>query len=97
MPNRAYQERRMANSADGSCEDQTREIVPSDLLFVHEGLEEDGESWRATLPLTENLLRRVAVFPTPTTACLTTDFHLDVPSSAPPAPHKRHHHRHTRH
>ena len=87
----------MANSADGSCEDQTREIVPSDLLFVHEGLEEDGESWRATLPLTENLLRRVAVFPTPTTACLTTDFHLDVPSSAPPAPYKRHHHRLTRH
>ena len=40
----------MASSADGSYQDQAREIVPSDLLFVHEGLEEDGESWRAALP-----------------------------------------------
>ena len=87
----------MATSANGSCEDQTREIVPSDLLFVHEGLEEDGESWRATLPLTENLLRRVAVFPAHSAARITTDFRLDAPSSAPPAPHKHHHHRHTRH
>jgi hypothetical protein len=87
----------MATSADGSCEDQTREIVPSDLLFVHEGLEEDGESWRATLPLAENLLRRVAVFPAYAAARIATDFRLDVPSSAPPAPHKHHHHRHTGH
>lgn len=90
----------MASSADGSCEDQAREIVPSDLLFVHEGLEEDGESWRATLPLTENLLRRVAVFPAHTASCIRQDFCLNAPSSAPPAPpapHKRHRHKYTRH
>ena len=87
----------MANSANGPCEDQMCEIVPSDLLFVHEGLEEDGESWRATLPLAESLLRRVAVFPAHKAARITTDFRLDVPSSAPPAPHKRHRHRYTRH
>lgn len=87
----------MANSANGPCEDQTREIVPSDLLFVHEGLEEDGESWRAALPLAENLLRRVAVFPTHTSASTATDSHRDILTSAPPAPPKRPHHRHTRH
>lgn len=36
-----------------------REIVPSELLPVLEGLEEDGETWRAALPRTDNLLRRV--------------------------------------
>ncbi len=87
----------MANSANDPCEDQAREIVPSDLLFVHEGLEEDGESWRAALPLAESLLRRVAVFPTPTAACIAIDVHPSIPASAPPAPQKRHHHRHTRH
>jgi hypothetical protein len=87
----------MANSANSPCEDQTREIVPSDLLFVHEGLEEDGESWRAAHPLAEDLLRRVVVFPTSPTARIVTDFHPDITASAPPAPHKRHHHRHTGH
>ncbi|HEY1389193.1 MAG TPA: hypothetical protein VGF38_11670 [Ktedonobacterales bacterium] len=86
----------MVNSANGPCEDHAREIVPSDLLFVHEGLEEDGESWRATLPLADNLLRRVVVLPTPPTAYLASDIHLDFPASAPPAPQKRHRHRHTR-
>lgn len=87
----------MANSANGPCEDQAREIVPSDLLFVHEGLEEDGESWRAALPLAESLLRRVAAFPTNTTPYLALDVHPNIPSSAPPGPHKRHRERHTRH
>ncbi len=87
----------MANSANGPCEDQTREIVPSDLLFVHEGLEEDGESWRAALPLAENLLRRVAVFPTHTSASTAIDSRRDILTSAPPAPQKHPHHRHTRH
>ena len=80
----------MANSANGPCEDQTREIVPSDLLFVHEGLEEDGESWRAALPLAENLLRRVAVFPTHTSASTAIDAHRDIlnlrAASAPETP-----------
>ncbi|HEY7339817.1 MAG TPA: hypothetical protein VH591_02955 [Ktedonobacterales bacterium] len=87
----------MANSANGPCEDQTREIVPSDLLLVHQGLEEDGSSWRATLPLADNLLRRVADFPTQTIASLARDVHSDISVSAPPAPHRRPHHRHTRH
>ncbi|HEX5440343.1 MAG TPA: hypothetical protein VFW76_05630 [Ktedonobacterales bacterium] len=91
----------MANSANGPCEDQAREIVPSELLFVHEGLEEDGESWRATLPLADNLLRRVVIFPTPmptpATASPASDIHLDVSASAPPAPQKHHRHRPIRH
>lgn len=87
----------MANSADGPGDDQSREIVPSELLLVHEGLEEDGESWRATLPLAENLLRRVTVFPTCIATRITTDFHLDLTASALRAPHKRHRDRHTRH
>ena len=87
----------MANSANGPCEDQTREIVPSDLLFVHQGLEEDGSSWRAALPLADGLLRRVAVLPTHTTPYLATDARSAIPASAPSEPQKRHRHRHTRH
>src|SRR6185437_8218148 len=100
MPNRTYQERRMANSAHGPCEDQTREIVPSDLLFVHQGLEEDGSSWRAALPLADDLLRRVAVFPAHTTPRLASDFRPNIPALPTPAPsesHNRHCRRHTRH
>lgn len=49
----------MANSAAKYSEHWAREIVPSELLPLHEGLEEDGESWRAALPRTDNLIRRV--------------------------------------
>ncbi len=87
----------MTGSAADHDEEQTVETVPLELLPLHQGLEEDGSSWRATLPLAESLLRRVAVFPTPTTAHIAIDFHPNLPASTPPAPHKHHRHRHTRH
>jgi hypothetical protein len=86
----------MTGSAADHDEQHALETVPLELLPVHQGLEEDGSSWRATLPLAENLLRRVAVFPTHTTACLARDSHPDSLVSAPPAPHQCPRHRHTR-
>lgn len=86
----------MTGSAADHDEEQTLETVPLELLPLHQGLEEDGSSWRAALPLAEGLLRRVAVFPTHTTASLAIDFHPGIPGSSPPAPRKRHRHWHGR-
>ncbi|HKT38410.1 MAG TPA: hypothetical protein VJR48_08550 [Ktedonobacterales bacterium] len=87
----------MTGSAADHDEQHTLETVPLELLPVHQGLEEDGSSWRATLPLAENLLRRVAAFPIPSSACLASDSRPGSAASAPPAPHLRPRHRHTRH
>ncbi len=87
----------MTGSAADHDEEQALETVPLELLPLHQGLEEDGSSWRATLPLAEGLLRRVAVFPTHTTASIANDFHRDIPAPAPTAPHKRHRFWRTRH
>lgn len=53
----------MRSSASNHDDEQTLETVPLDLLPLHQGLEEDGSSWRAALPRADNLLRRVAVSP----------------------------------
>lgn len=53
----------MSYSAADHDEAKTLEAVPLELLPLHQGLEEDGNSWRATLPRPDNLLRRVAVTP----------------------------------
>jgi hypothetical protein len=81
----------MASSADGSYQDQAREIVPSDLLFVHEGLEEDGESWRAALPRPDHLLSRVVMRPLQAlrqAAAMRSD--IPASTSQSPAPRRRH-------
>lgn len=39
------------------------ETMPLELVPLHQGLEEDGSSWRATLPLPDDLLRRVRIQP----------------------------------
>ena len=53
----------MSYSAADHDEAKTLEAVPLELLPLHQGLEEDGSSWRATLPRPDNLLRRVAGAP----------------------------------
>ena len=53
----------MSYSAADHDEAKTLETVPLELLPLHQGLEEDGSSWRATLPRPDNLLRRVVVAP----------------------------------
>jgi hypothetical protein len=87
----------MMCSASDHDEERTLETVPVELLPLHQGLEEDGNCWRATLPLADNLLRRVAA-PLP--------LHIQRAASALPpvlrasalsAPQKRCRHRHTRH
>ena len=50
----------MTCSGSEHDEERTLETVPLELLPLHQGLEEDGSSWRATLPLADALLRRVA-------------------------------------
>jgi hypothetical protein len=53
----------MTSSASDHDEELKLETVPLELLPLHQGLEEDGSSWRAALPRADNLLRRVAVSP----------------------------------
>ncbi|HET9979671.1 MAG TPA: hypothetical protein VFQ32_04470 [Ktedonobacterales bacterium] len=40
-------------------EDAALEILPPDLLPIHQRLEHDGGSWRASLPAPDTLLHRV--------------------------------------
>jgi hypothetical protein len=87
----------MTGSAADHDEQHTLETVPLELLPVHQGLEEDGSSWRAALPLADGLLRRVAAFPIQSSTCLASDSRPDSAASVPPAPHLRPRHRHTRH
>jgi hypothetical protein len=84
----------MTGSASDRDEEQTQETVPLELLPVHQGLEEDGSSWRATLPLAENLLRWVAVCPPNNARPTTRDVRPAIPASVSPAPQRRHRHRH---
>jgi hypothetical protein len=49
----------MTNSASDQHDDMVLEPVPTDLLPIHQRLEDDGGSWRASLPPLDQLLRRV--------------------------------------
>lgn len=51
----------MSCSGSDHDEEGTLEAMPLELLHVHQGLEQDGCCWRATLPLPDKLLRRVVV------------------------------------
>ncbi|HET8909774.1 MAG TPA: hypothetical protein VFN11_22695 [Ktedonobacterales bacterium] len=74
------------------------ETMPLELLPLHQGLEEDGSSWRATLPLPDDLLRRVRIQP----PVNRFDNHIhaaanDAQSSSPPQWPSLRHHRRCRH
>lgn len=83
----------MTRSASNYDEMSTQEAMPLDLLPLHQGLEEDGYSWRAMLPLPDNLLRRVAGCP-PRAAAPTYAFGIDFSPVCPFS--ARRHRRHTR-
>jgi hypothetical protein len=53
----------MTNSASDQHDDMVLEPVPTDLLPIHQRLEDDGGSWRASLPPLDQLLRRVKARP----------------------------------
>jgi hypothetical protein len=47
------------NDAPDPRDDTALEILPPDLLPIHQRLEHDGGSWRASLPAPDTLLHRV--------------------------------------
>ncbi|MGE5334917.1 MAG: hypothetical protein ACM3N4_09485 [Nitrososphaerota archaeon] len=53
----------MTSSATDQRDDAVLDAVPCDLLLIHQRLEDDGGSWRTTLPRPDKLLRRVRVRP----------------------------------
>jgi hypothetical protein len=74
------------------------ETMPLELLPLHQGLEEDGSSWRATLPLPDDLLRRVRIQP----PVKRIEAHIhgatnDAQSSSPPSGLSLRHNRRCRH
>ena len=72
----------MTNSASDQHDDMVLEPVPTDLLPIHQRLEDDGGSWRASLPPLDQLLRRVKARPS---RDIRRDAHVDDSEPQPPS------------
>ncbi len=72
----------MTDSPSHHDEERTLETVPLELLPLHQGLQEDGSNWRATLPQPDRLLRRMRTYPPGPADSVGTHAQPDQPTSS---------------